>query len=289
MISALIALLGSAVRLAVPYTLTGLGGTYTERSGVTNIGLEGMMLTGAFAAVAASNKLHSPWLGVLAAILAGMLLALIHAVVCVTLKSDQIVSGLALNIFASGVTVFFSWLLFNLTQIQVEDKLLLPFTDIPPILPLTVVIVVVSHFIIFKTTFGLRLRAVGEHPKAADTLGINVYAMRYAGVLISGGLAGLAGAFLSLEHAHYFVKNMSGGKGFIGLATMIFGKWTPLGTAGAGLLFGLGEAVSLRVSSVGLPPQFIQMLPYLITIFVLAGAVGRATPPAADGIPYSKE
>ena len=130
---------------------------------------------------------------------------------------------------------------------------------------------------------------MGEHPKAADTLGINVYAMRYAGVLISGGLAGLAGAFLSLEHAHYFVKNMSGGKGFIGLATMIFGKWTPLGTAGAGLLFGLGEAVSLRVSSVGLPPQFIQMLPYLITIFVLAGAVGRATPPAADGIPYSKE
>ena len=305
MISALIALLGSAVRLAVPYTLTGLGGTYTERSGVTNIGLEGMMLTGAFAAVAASNKLHSPWLGIVAAILAGMLLALIHAVVCVTLKSDQIVSGLALNIFASGVTVFFSWLLFNLTQIQVEDKLVFWFikfvniegkeyavlgpTTIPPILPLTVVIVVVSHFIIFKTTFGLRLRAVGEHPKAADTLGINVYAMRYAGVLISGGLAGLAGAFLSLEHAHYFVKNMSGGKGFIGLATMIFGKWTPLGTAGAGLLFGLGEAVSLRVSSVGLPPQFIQMLPYLITIFVLAGAVGRATPPAADGIPYSKE
>jgi simple sugar transport system permease protein len=287
--SGLIALIASAIRLAVPYTLAGLGGTYSERSGVVNIGLEGMMLTGAFTAVAAANKSGSPWLGMFAAILAGMLLGLIHAVVCVSLKSNQIVSGVAINIFASGVTVFCSWLLFNLTQIQVEGKLLIPFTKIPPILPLTVLIVLASHIIIFKTTFGLRLRSVGEHPKAADTLGINVYKMRYIGVIISGGLAGLGGAFLSLEHAHYFVKNMSGGKGFIGLATMIFGKWTPLGTAGAGLLFGLGEAFSLRVSSAGVPSQFIDMIPYIITMFVLAGVVGRATPPAADGIPYSKE
>ncbi|MBD3308000.1 ABC transporter permease [candidate division KSB3 bacterium] len=287
--SGLFALLASAIRLAVPYTLAGLGGTYSERSGVVNIGLEGMMLTGAFTAVAVANKSGSPWLGLCGAIGVGMLLGLIHALVCVTLKSNQIISGLAINIFASGVTVFFSWLLFNLTQIQVEDKLLFPVLQIPPILPLTVVIVVASHFIIFKTTFGLRLRSVGEHPQAADTLGISVYKMRYAGVMISGALAGLAGAFLSLEHAHYFVKNMSGGKGFIGLATMIFGKWTPLGTAGAGLLFGFGEAVSLRVSSAGIPPQFIDMIPYVITMFVLAGVVGRATPPAADGIPYSKE
>lgn len=289
--SGLFALIASAIRLAVPYTLAGLGGTYSERSGVVNIGLEGMMLTGAFAAVAVANKSGSPWLGILGAILVGMLLGLIHAVVCVSLKSNQIVSGVAINIFASGITVFFSWLLFNLTQIQVEGKLVLPFTNIPPILPLTVLIVIVSHFIIFRTTFGLRLRSVGEHPKAADTLGINVYKMRYIGVTLSGGLAGLAGAFLSLEHAHYFVKGMSGGKGFIGLAAMIFGKWTPLGTAGAGLLFGLGEAISLRVSSarVGIPSQFIDMIPYIITMFVLAGVVGRATPPAADGIPYSKE
>ncbi len=289
MMTGLFALLASAIRLAVPYTLAGLGGTYSERSGVTNIGLEGMMLTGAFTAVAAANKSGSPWVGMFAAILVGILLGLVHAVVCVSLKSDQIVSGLAINIFASGITVFFSWLLFNLTQIQVQGKLLIPFTTIPPILPLTAVIVIVSHVIIFKTTFGLRLRSVGEHPKAADTLGINVYKMRYIGVMISGGLAGLAGAFLSLEHAHYFVKNMSGGKGFIGLATMIFGKWTPLGTAGAGLLFGLGEAISLRVSSAGIPPQFIDMIPYVITMFVLAGVVGRAIPPAADGVPYSKE
>ncbi len=287
--SGLFALLASAIRLAVPYTLAGLGGTYSERSGVVNIGLEGMILTGAFTAVAAANLSGSPWVGLFAAILVGVILGLGHAVVCVSLKSNQIVSGVAINIFASGVTVFFSWLLFNLTQIQAKKKLVLPFTDIPPILPLTVLIVIVSHFIIFRTTFGLRLRSVGEHPKAADTLGINVYKMRYFGVMISGGLAGLAGAFLSLEHAHYFVKGMSGGKGFIGLAAMIFGKWTPLGTAGAGLLFGLGEAISLRVSSVGIPSQFIDMIPYILTMFVLAGVVGRATAPAADGIPYSKE
>lgn len=287
--SALLALLASAIRLAVPYTLAGLGGTFSERSGVVNIGLEGMLLTGAFTAVAVANITGSPWIGVFGAILAGMLLGLVHAVVCVSLKSNQIVSGLAIIIFASGATVFFSWLLFNLTQIQVEGKLVFPFTNTPPILPLTVVIVIVSHVVIFKTTFGLRLRSVGEHPKAADTLGINVYKMRYAGVIISGALAGLGGAFLSLEHAHYFVKNMSGGKGFIGLATMIFGKWTPLGTAGAALLFGLGEAFSLRMPSAIIPSQFIDMIPYVLTIFVLAGVVGRATPPAADGIPYSKE
>lgn len=287
--SALLALLASAIRLAVPYTLAGLGGTFSERSGVVNIGLEGMLLTGAFTAVAVANITGSPWIGVFGAILAGMLLGLVHAVVCVSLKSNQIVSGLAIIIFASGATVFFSWLLFNLTQIQVEGKLVFPFTNTPPILPLTVVIVIVSHVVIFKTTFGLRLRSVGEHPKAADTLGINVYKMRYAGVIISGALAGLGGAFLSLEHAHYFVKNMSGGKGFIGLATMIFGKWTPLGTAGAALLFGLGEAFSLRMPSAIIPSQFIDMIPYILTIFVLAGVVGRATPPAADGIPYSKE
>lgn len=287
--SGLFALLASAIRLAVPYTLAGLAGTYSERSGVVNIGLEGMMLSGAFTAVAAANLSGSSWLGLFAAILIGIVLGLIHAVVCVSLKSNQIVSGVAINIFASGVTVFFSWLLFNLTQIQLEKKLVIPFTKIPPILPLTVLIVILSHFIIFRTTFGLRLRSVGEHPKAADTLGINVYKMRYLGVMISGGLAGLAGAFLSLEHAHYFVKGMSGGKGFIGLAAMIFGKWTPLGTAGAGLLFGLGEAISLRVSSAGIPSQFIDMIPYILTMFVLAGVVGRATAPAADGIPYSKE
>jgi len=293
-------ILASAIRLAVPYVLSGLGGTYSERAGVVNIGLEGMMLTGAFTAVAVTNTSGSPWLGLGCAIVVGMLLGLVHAVVSVTFKSDQIVSGLAINIFASGITVFFSWLIFNKTQIEVEVPLSVPLLDqyetfqalfsrFPPLVFLTLLIVIASHFVIFKTVFGLRLRSVGEHPQAADTLGINVYKMRYIGVLISGALAGMGGAFLSLEHAHYFVKGISGGRGFIGLAAMIFGKWTPLGTAGAGLLFGLGEAIKPYLPKQVVPSEFIDMIPYILTMLVLASAVGRATAPAADGIPYSKE
>ena len=295
----ILAIMASSIRLAIPYTLAGLGGTYSERSGVVNIGLEGMMLTGAFTAVAVTNTTGSPWLGLLAAILAGMLLGLIHAIVCVTFKADQIVSGLAIIIFAAGITVFCSWLLYNKTQIQVEAHLRVPvlhsipafkvlFSEIPPLVFLTVAIVIASHFVIFKTVFGLRLRSVGEHPQAADTLGINVDKMRYTGVIISGALSGMAGAYLSLEHAHYFVKGISAGRGFIGLASMIFGKWTPFGTAGAGLLFGFGEALKPYLPKV-VPSQFIDMIPYVLTILVLASAIGRATPPASIGVPYIKE
>jgi ABC-type uncharacterized transport system permease subunit len=299
MMEALLPIIASGIRFSIPYTLSGLGGTYSERSGVVNIGLEGMMLTGAFTAVAVTNASGSPWLGLLAAIFAGMLLGLIHAVVCVTFKADQIVSGLAIIIFAAGITVFFSWLLYDKTQIQAEARLHFPllhhlaafqvlFSEIPPLVFLTAAIVIASHFIIFKTVFGLRLRSVGEHPKAADTLGISVDRMRYTGVIMSGALSGMAGAYLSLEHAHYFVKGISAGRGFIGLASMIFGKWTPFGTAGAGLLFGFGEALKPYLPKV-VPSQFIDMIPYVLTILVLASAIGRATPPAADGIPYIKE
>ena len=294
-----IAILASTIRFSIPYVLTGLAGTYSERSGVVNIGLEGMMLVGAFTAVAVTNTSGSAWLGLYAAIAAGMLLGFIHAFVCVSYKSDQIVSGLAINIFAAGITVFFSWLMFNKTQVQAMGTLRVPFLHdipsvesffnaIPPLVFVTFIIVIASHFIIFKSVFGLRLRSVGEHPQAADTLGINVYGVRYTAVIISGGLSGIGGAFLSLEHAHYFVKGISGGRGFIGLASMIFGKWTPLGTAGAGLLFGFGEAIKPYLSK-EIPSQFIDMVPYLLTMFVLASAVGRAKPPAADGIPYDKE
>jgi simple sugar transport system permease protein len=295
----MLAILASGIRLAIPYTLAGLGGTYSERSGVVNIGLEGMMLTGAFTAVAVTNATGSPWVGLLGAISAGMLLGLVHAVVCVTFKADQIVSGLALIIFAAGITVFCAWLLYNQTQIQVAAYLRVPvlhdipffkelFNKIPPLVFLTAAIVIASHFIIFKTVFGLRLRSVGEHPQAADTLGISVAKMRYTGVIISGALSGMAGAYLSLEHAHYFVKGISAGRGFIGLASMIFGKWTPFGTAGAGMLFGFGEALKPYLPKV-VPSQFIDMIPYVLTIVVLASAIGRATPPASIGVPYEKE
>jgi simple sugar transport system permease protein len=299
MMDTILAILASGIRLSIPYTLAGLGGTYSERSGVVNIGLEGMMLTGAFTAVAVTNTTGNAWVGLLAAILVGMLLGLVHAVVCVTFKADQIVSGLALIVFAAGITVFCAWLLYNQTQIQVEAYLRVPvlhtipffkglFNQIPPLVFLTVAIVIASHFVIFKSVFGLRLRSVGEHPRAADTLGISVAKMRYTGVIISGALAGMAGAYLSLEHAHYFVKGISGGRGFIGLASMIFGKWTPFGTAGAGMLFGFGEALKPYLPKV-VPSQFIDMIPYILTILVLTSAIGRATPPASIGVPYIKE
>jgi simple sugar transport system permease protein len=299
MIESMLAIVASTIRFSIPYTLAGLGGVYSERSGVVNIGLEGQMLAGAFTAVAVANTTGNAWIGLIAAIFVGMMLGLVHAVVSVTYKADQIVSGLAIIIFAAGITVFFSWLMYNKTQIKAEYTLRLPylhdlpffqvlFSEIPLMVFLTAVIVIASHFIIFKSVFGLRLRSVGEHPKAADTLGINVYRMRYMAVIISGGLAGMGGAYLSLEHAHYFVKGISAGRGFIGLASMIFGKWTPLGTAGAGLLFGFGEALKPYLPKI-VPSQFIDMIPYILTIFVLTSAIGRATPPATIGIPYSKE
>lgn len=299
MIDTVLAVAASTVRLAVPYSLAGLGGVYSERSGVVNIGLEGQMLAGAFAATAATNLTGNAWLGLIAGVAVGMLLGLVHGLVCITFKADQTVSGLAIIIFAAGITVFLSWLLFGKTQIKVEHTLKIPllhdlpafqtlFSQIPPLVFATAALIVASHFIIFRSVFGLRLRSVGEHPQAADTVGINVARMRYYGVVVSGGLAGLAGAYLSLEHAHYFVKGISAGRGFIGLAAMIFGKWTPLGAAGASLLFGFGEAVKPYLPKI-VPSQFIDMIPYLLTLAVLIGAVNRTAGPAAVGRPYEKE
>jgi len=300
----------SSIRVAIPLALAGLGGVFSERSGVVNIGLEGMILTGAFTAVAVTNFAGNPWVGVLGAILVGILLGLIHAVTCITFKANQIVSGVAINLFASGITVFFSWLLFGETQIMVKSSLpiwglplpsigegstfvrnlIVMFAHYSPLVYLTIVIFIMAHLILFKTPFGLRLRSVGEYPQAADTMGVNIVKMRYIAVMTSGALAGLAGSFLSLEQAHFFVKEMSGGRGFIALAAMIFGKWTPLGTAGAALLFGVGEALAMRLQGVlAIPVQFINMVPYLLAIFVLVSAVGRAVPPAASGVPYEKE
>ncbi len=300
----------SVIRIAIPLALAGLGGVYTEKSGVINIGLEGMMLTGAFTAVAATNFSHNPWVGILFAVIAGILLGLIHAVVTVSFKANQIVSGVAINLFASGITVFLSWLWFQETQIMAVERLpiwgfavpqsgetssivrnlIVIFAHHSPMVYFAVLIVFLSHIIIFKTPFGLRMRSVGEYPQAADTLGVNVVNMRYIAVMASGALAGLAGSFLSLEQAHFFVKEMSGGRGFIALAAMIFGKWTPLGTAGAALLFGVGEALAIRLQGIfTIPVQFINMVPYLLAVFVLVSAIGRASAPAADGIPYEKE
>lgn len=300
----------SSIRVAIPLALAGLGGVFSERSGVINIGLEGMILTGAFTAIAVTNFSGNPWVGVLGAIMAGILLGLIHAVTCITFKANQIVSGVAINLFASGITVFFSWLLFGETQIMAKRSLpiwglplpnigegsafvrsiIVMFAHYSPLVYLTIIIFILAHLVLFRTPFGLRLRSVGEYPQAADTMGVNIIKIRFIAVMTSGALAGLAGAFISLEQAHFFVKEMSGGRGFIALAAMIFGKWTPLGTAGAALLFGVGEALAMRLQGVlTIPVQFIHMVPYLLAIFVLVSAIGRATPPSAIGTPYEKE
>ena len=296
--------LTSALRMTTPLAFAALGGVYSERSGVVNIALEGIMLIGAFFAAVGTYFFGSPLVGILFSILAGMGLALIHAVVSIKFKVNQIVSGTALNMLAAGGTTFLSRLIFKAAGSSPHIKGFEPWSipilsDIPgiglvfkslsPLIVFMFIIVILSQYILYNTVFGLRLRSVGENPQAADTLGVNVYKYRYIGVLISGALGGIGGAFLSLEHARVFVENMTGGRGFIALAAMIFGKWNPIGSFGACFLFGIAEAVRMRLEGIGIPTQFIQMIPYILTMSVLAGAVGKAMSPAADGIPYEKE
>ncbi|HEY7832980.1 MAG TPA: ABC transporter permease [Ktedonobacterales bacterium] len=283
--------------------LPALGGVISERSGVVNIAMEGMMLTGAFFAVVADLAWHSALLGTLVAIVAGGLMATIHAVVSIRYKADQIVSGIAINIIAVGLTVFLLNSIYGQADIgHVDRQNLLPTVAVPLldkipwlgnvlfnqniIVYLALIILVVVQIFLFRTRLGLRLRAVGEHPSAADTAGINVYRIRYGAVIMSGLLSGLAGAFLSIGLSNSFVNNMTEGRGYIALAAMIFGKWTPIGAFIACLIFGLGQAVYDNNSFISVSPYFLSMLPYILTLVVLAGLVGKSTPPAADGLPY---
>ncbi|MBN2407534.1 MAG: ABC transporter permease [Elusimicrobia bacterium] len=283
------------VRISVPYILAAVGGVFSESSGVINIGLEGIMLNGAFCSVVGTYYLGNPWLGLIAGVTGGIITSVIHAVSCIRYKVNHIVSGVAINIFAVGITKFFLILVFgsssNSARIIPLKLITFPVIGgISPVIVITVFIVVLAHVILFKTPFGLRLRACGENPAAADSLGINVWLMRYSGVAISGALAGLAGAWLAMQQSQ-FTSNMSSGRGFIALAAMIFGKWTPLGATGAALIFGLAESIQIHVQTMGvnIPSQFIQSIPYLLTIIVLSGLIGRSEPPAAVGKPYPEE
>ncbi|MEN2984231.1 MAG: ABC transporter permease [Dictyoglomaceae bacterium] len=306
MISALFSweTIASAIRMATPLAFASLGGVYSERSGVVNIALEGIMLVGAFFAAVFVYFFKNPWFAIFMAGIFGTFLSLIHAIVSINFKVNQIISGVALNMLATGGTTFLSRLIFKAAGSSPHLEGLAPwsipglssipgigklFLNLSPLIIIMFFTVIFSHFILFKTVFGLRLRSVGENPHAADTLGINVYLYRYIAVLISGFLGGVGGAFLSLEHARVFVETMTVGRGFIALAAMIFGKWTPFGSLGACLLFGLAEAIRMRLEGVGIPTQFIQMIPYILTMLILGGVVGKATAPAADGIPYEKE
>jgi general nucleoside transport system permease protein len=284
--------------------LPALGGVISERSGVVNIAMEGMMLAGAFFTVVADLAFHNPWLAALVGIVAGGLMALIHAVVSIRFRADQIVSGIAINIFAAGLTVFLVRRIYGLQDVgHVSPSELLPYVNIPlldqiPFLGRVVfqqnvvvyaalILLVLVQLVLFRTRLGLRIRAVGEHPQAADTAGINVYVIRYGAVITSGLLSGLAGAFLAIGISNTFVPNMTDGRGYIALAAMIFGKWTPNGAFIACLIFGLGEAIYAANSIIHVSPYLLSMLPYVLTLIVLAGIVGRSIPPAADGIPYS--
>ncbi len=270
---------------------------------MVNIAMEGMMLTGAYAGVMTALATHSVLGGLLGAIIAGGLMALVHAIVSINFKADQIVSGIAINLAALGLT---NYLLFVQTGNQgvpsLKDSLRLPSISLGPIshIPfigpvffqqnivfyIAILILIGIQFLLFRTNIGLRIRAVGEHPQAADTAGVNVRLVRYLCVISSGLLSGLAGAFLSMGIAGIFNSNMTAGRGFIALAAMIFGKYTPWGTAGACLIFGLGEALSTRMQDTGISPNLLNTLPYILTLIALVGLIGRTIPPAADGIPY---
>jgi general nucleoside transport system permease protein len=298
-------LIASTIRLATPLVLAALGGLFSERSGVVNIALEGKMLAGAFTAAAvthaAESKLGmgnaSPWVGLLAGVLAGLFIAVIYAVSCIKFKADQVVSGAAINILMIGIPGFLSGAFFlsSGSTPQIPKDYLLP--QSPVVIGVAVlVLVALIWYVLYQTPFGLRLRSVGENPEAADAAGVSVSRLRYSGVLIAGVLAGLGGAYLSIGQSSLFTRNMTAGRGFIALAALIFGKWRPVQTMLACLLFGFTEAVSIQMQGVfklpsgeDIPVQFIQMVPYVLTIVVLAGFIGASRPPRALGIPYQKE
>jgi ABC-type uncharacterized transport system permease subunit len=280
-----------------PLVLAAMGGVMSERSGVVNIALEGIMLTSAFAGYAAAVATHNLLLGIVVAVAAGMLIAALHAVLSIQFLVDQIVSGTVINILAIGITgSFYRTYIQNasLAGTGVLPAIRLNFLPNAPFIgTITIValcLIPVVHFLLFHTVFGLRTRACGEHPLAAETAGINVYFIRYSNVILSGALAGLGGAYFSLQQIGNFLPNMTGGRGFIALAAMIFGKWTPVGAFFASQLFAGADALSgrLQIGGVNLPYQILGMLPYILTIVVVAGAVGRAVAPAADGKPYKK-
>jgi ABC-type uncharacterized transport system permease subunit len=299
-------LIASMFVFSTPLVFAGIGGMFSERSGVVNIGLEGMMLMGAFWGVYGADKGGSWLAGVLVAMLAGGLLALVHAFFAIHLRADQIVGGTAVNFLAVGITGYFFFQLYHGQDVPVGistiPKVQIPYVEdwrfIGPAIGrlnlmvwLSLLLVVVAYVVLFKTPIGLRIRACGEHPRAADTVAINVYRVRYGSVVLSGILAALGGAYLSIGFGGgTFTDNMTAGRGFIALAALIFGSWRPFGTLGAALLFGFSTALAYRLPVYsGSAATLFQALPYALTLIAVAGVIGRSVPPAAVGRPYKKQ
>jgi general nucleoside transport system permease protein len=313
-------ILSATLRVATPLILCAMGGLFSERSGVIDVGLEGKMLAGAFAAAAAASLNGSAWAGLAAAIVAAAALSLLHGLAAITYAGNQVVSGVAINILVSGLTIVFGEAWFHQggqTPALPPEARFMPLalpgagsiSAAPLIGPVyahlisghnlivyaALLSVPVAHWVVGKTRFGLRLRAVGEAPEAVDTAGISVARLRYRAVLICGVFTGVAGAYLSLAQNAGFSRDMSAGQGYIALAALITGKWTPYGALAACLIFGLLDAVAIRLQGVRpfgsaeIPVQLIQVLPYVLTVVLLAGFVGRAVAPKAIGVPYRKE
>ncbi|MCK6582469.1 MAG: ABC transporter permease [Anaerolineales bacterium] len=299
-------MLSSSLVRATPIALAALCGVISERSAVINIGIEGIMLMSAQAAVVAATLSGNLYVGLIAAILIGGLVALFHAYLVIRFKVDQIVSGVAINIFGAGATSFISSRFMQHATDTLNNSGTFPIIAIPglskiPVLGpvlfennlivyLTIILVIIMHIMLFYTPWGLRTRAVGEHPKAADTLGVNVYLMRYVNVTLGGMIAGLGGAYFTIGSVGRFDEILTAGKGFIGLAAMIFGNWNPIGAYTSSLIFGFADSlqVKLQILRVPIPSEFLLMAPYIVTMIILTGVVGRAIPPAADGQPYEK-
>ena len=289
----------STIRLATPLIFAALGGLFSERSGVINIALEGLMLAGAFTGAVITYEAGNPYLGLLAGMLAGGLLAFVYAVACIKFQADQVVSGMAINFLMIGLPALISGAVYDSSGStpQIDKVNLLPeyFNRLSLASILAFALVPVCWYVLYKTPFGLRLRATGENPAAADAAGVNVIRLRYFAVIISGVLAAAGGAYLSIGQSSLFTRNMTAGRGYIALAALILAKWRPVPVLLACLFFGLTEALTIQLGNIKLasgeniPIQFVQMIPYILTIIVLAGFIGLSRAPKALGIPYRKE
>ncbi|MDY0408207.1 ABC transporter permease [Virgibacillus soli] len=314
MIDILQSIIPTTLFFSAPLIFTALGGVFSERSGVVNIGLEGLMVMGAFVGIVFNLTFAdvlgawTPWVSILVATIVGALFSIIHAVASISFRADQVVSGVAINFLALGLGVFLTKQWYGKGQTDMVSqpfytKSIKGLSDIPVIGPmffdgiyltsyLAIIVAFIAWFVLYKTPFGLRLRAVGEHPMAADTNGINVYKMRYIAVIISGALGGLGGSVFALTIVDNFSHSTIVGQGFMALAAVIFGKWHPLGAMGAALFFGFAQSLSVVSASIpflqGVPPIFLLIAPYVLTILALAGFIGRAEAPAANGDPYIK-
>jgi simple sugar transport system permease protein len=297
-----VSMLQAALRTATPIVLAALAGIMCERSGVINIALEGIMLVGAYVGFVVGVLSGSTWIGLAGAMVAGMAIAALHALLCIRYRTDQVISGVVINIFALGMTGYFYRQFDINADVTTLGQVGIPLLqNIPVIGPIVfqqrvltyamMIAVIVLQIALFKTVWGLRTRAVGEHPRAADTVGIKVNRTRYMNVILSGVLAGMGGAYLVLDSVGRFTPNMTGGRGFIGLAAMIFGGWTPVGAFLASLLFTIPDAIVVKLQIIGvqIPSQIISLLPYVLTIVVLAVLGRRSSAPAALGKPYTKE